>query len=213
MIKEILINGFGRIGRAIFRLLWESDSDTLCCSAIVEPNISIKNLIYLLKYDTIYGKFDGEIRLLTERLIQIKDNRKTWNVAISNSSNYINYVDNSISPFIIIDSSGMDNSCEVARTAVDKGVKYVLITNWQKDADYILTYGYNHLDFNPRIHQVISTGICDSAAILPTIHHVEQFVNIMSIHIITLHPWLSYQNLLDAQTNHNTNDLDFRIGQ
>ena len=79
--NNLIINGFGRIGRANFRLLWKHDVD-IKCKYIFEPNMSVENLVYLLKYDSIYGKFEGKIDVLSDRMIKVNSNNKEWKINI-----------------------------------------------------------------------------------------------------------------------------------
>lgn len=208
----VLINGLGRIGRVLLRLLWEYDTDLFCCG-IVEPNMDIGNMVYLISHDSIYGKFNGEVRVYSENEIIITNHKRKWIIPIFSTDNYISIVNDSLPPFCIIDSSGGVDQCDKAHDAYNKGVKYIIITNWHNGADFILTYGHNEEYFNPKVHHVISTGICDTTAILPTINNINRYIEGDALIVTTLHPWLSYQTLLDAPTSHVSNDYDYRMGR
>lgn len=58
-MKNVLINGFGRIGRCVFRNIWERGN--VCCTYVNEPNMTIDNMVYLIKYDSVYGRFQGNV--------------------------------------------------------------------------------------------------------------------------------------------------------
>ena len=158
----LIINGFGRIGRAVFRLLWNHDVD-IKCKYIFEPNMSVENLVYLLKYDSIYGKFEGKIDVLSDRMIKVNSKNKEWKINIITNQEYYNFNWNENANLLVVDSSGCKNSVSHAHRAIDNGINNIFITNWQDDADYILTFGYNEGAFNPTKHRIISMGICDIA--------------------------------------------------
>lgn len=74
-MKRILINGFGRIGRCVFRNLWERGNNSQCV-AVNDPAMSIDNMVYLLKFDTIYGSFDGNVYKEDDDTVCVFDDQK-----------------------------------------------------------------------------------------------------------------------------------------
>ena len=81
---------------------------------------------------------------------------------------------------------------------IKQGIKHLLITNWTHDADQIFVYGYSNPNTLSKETQIVSTGICDSAAIAPVIKKINEHFSISHLAAVTLHPWLNYQNLLDG---------------
>ena len=192
---KIGINGFGRIGRAIFRILLNEDDLEVC--AINDTNADIKNLAYLLKYDSIYGILDNEIYSDSEGIfvdgshISVTNNEKI---------NQVNWHAHDLD--IIIDSSGINYNVLKSFEIERKGkLKHVIITHTPKEIDFSMILGVNEHLFNPKVNYVFSSSICDATAITPVIKLINEKIGIQSGFITTLHPWLNYQNLMDGNSS------------
>jgi glyceraldehyde 3-phosphate dehydrogenase len=101
---------------------------------------------------------------------------------------------------IIIDSSGIyDNVVSSHNLIKNKTIKKIIVTFSPKDSvDKTIIFGVNEDTFNPQKHHVISTSICDANAAGPALKLLDDEVGVDHGFITTLHPWLSYQNLLDG---------------
>lgn len=197
-MKNVLINGFGRIGRCVFRNIWERGNAK--CIQINEPNMTIENIAYLMKFDSVYGRFQGHIEKCSFKSIRVFDQNKDWEVTVSNSKELYN--DNKFwdDAHIIVDATGNDLCADKAWEYLKKGTKYVIVTNTFYEADFTYIMGYNDRDFDAKKHKVISTSICDANATVPLISKIISNIGIEYCFVTTLHPWLSYQNLMDAPT-------------
>lgn len=186
------INGFGRIGRALTRLIFEKKIFKLCL--VNEKVNDIKNLAYLLKHDSIYGKFEKDIKVKGKNLII--DNKTIYFSSHKkiDEAEWANYnVD------IVIDASGTHENLILAKNVIKTGVKKVLVTNSPKsDIDFTMIIGVNDNQYNYRKHNLISSSICDASAITPLLKAISLKWGISSGFITTLHSRLSYQNLLDG---------------
>ena len=190
---RVAINGFGRIGRSIVRINHQKNLFNIVAINDLDPNIG--NHAYLLEHDSLYGHL-GEA------------------VSVEESTNSILFGGNAISFFsesnitnvpwptadIIIDASGVKGNAENATLLVQKKVtKKVIVTHSPaKGCDFSLLFGVNEKEYSQANHHVISTGTCDANAVGPTISAIEKKFGIVSGHLTTLHPWLSYQNVLDG---------------
>lgn len=186
------INGFGRIGRAIYRI--NSKKQFFDIVAINDINPDINNMAYLLKYDTTYGRFSENIEQSNEQLIigsskiQVYHEEKILDVPWENHN-----ID------IVIDSSGIKANIDPMLN--DKSsVKNFVVTNAPSGFDQIKTiiFGVNENQCNPNKHKVFSASICDTIALAPIINIIKKTHDIETGFLVTLHPWLSYQNLLDG---------------
>ena len=197
-MKNVLINGFGRIGRCVFRNLWERGNAD--CIQINEPYMTMDNILYLMKFDSIYGRFRGRIEKCSEESIHVSDGDKEWKVMVSNSKEL--YSENGLldNIQIIIDATGDDMCAEKAWNYIEKGVGHVIITNTFYGADFTYVMGHNDQEFDEKKHKVVSTSICDANATIPLISKIISKIGIEYCFITTLHPWLSYQNIMDAPT-------------
>lgn len=190
MIK-IGINGFGRIGRACLKILRASNKFQIVAINDIDPDIN--NHAYLLKYDSVHGKYEASIKA-NEKGINIEGDqidfyseKETTSVPWKK-----HYAD------MVIDATGVRHNVLLAHELVKFDVKKVIITHDSKEADISLILGVNEEKYDSKRHHVISTSICDSNAIAPVLKILEDNIGIESGFVTTLHPWLSYQNLLDA---------------
>ena len=201
MIK-VGINGFGRIGRALFRINELNPLFEVVAINDVDPNV--ENHAYLLKYDTIYGKYEGEVTssngdgkmVVNDKAIQFYDKEKI---------NEVPWEKHNID--IVIEASGIYQNVIQSKNVINKrAVKKVIITHSPKDgADHTVIFGVNERSYNAENHNIVSTSICDSNASGPVLKLLDDEFGIDHGFITTLHPWLSYQNLLDGSLKSVTN--------
>ena len=192
MSINIGINGFGRIGRVIARILATKKKFKLVL--INEIDEDVNNLAYLFKYDSHYGKFSGSITA-DKKIIKINKNK----IHITNITKIENVPWRSKKVDILIDASGVNSNLNSAKKVLKKGVKKVIVTHSpKKNIDFTMIMGVNEKKYNNKIHNVISSSICDATAIAPVLNQIENNWGIESGFITTLHSRLSYQNLLDG---------------
>lgn len=195
-MKKILINGFGRIGRCVFRNMWERGN--ALCSYINEPNMTIDNIIYLIKFDSIYGRFSGSIEKKTGKIIRVSDKSKVWEISVNHSEKLYDEKGLGDNFDVIVDATGNELCARKSWNYIEKGIGHVIVTNTFYDADFTYVMGHNDCDFDARKHKVISTSICDANAVIPLLSKITANIGIDFCFVTTLHPWLSYQNLMDA---------------
>ncbi len=186
------INGFGRIGRIVTRIL--SSKKNFKISLINEVDDDVSNLAYLLKYDSIYGKFPGTIK---HRNKNIYINNKKIKLTSKKKINEVPWTQSKVD--VVIDASGTSENVSLANNLINKGIKKVIITHSpKKNIDFTMILGVNEKNYNYKIHNIISSSICDASALAPVLNEVEKKWGIESGLVTTLHSRLSYQNLLDG---------------
>ena len=188
---NIGINGFGRIGRAIFRIV--SQSDNVQVVHINDTNPSVDNLAYLLKYDSIYGKLD---KLIKSNGSQILFNNKQIKVTHNSKINQTNWVKSNID--IVIESSGAVSNHKSAYKLIESGIRKVIVTHSSDIVDKTIVFGVNENKYNRTADNVVSSSICDANAVAPILKLINDSYKIESGNVTTLHPWLGYQNLSDG---------------
>lgn len=190
---RIGLNGFGRIGRAVTRIL--SGQPELQLAAVNELDSDLKNFAYLLKYDSVYGRFQMSVEADVERrTLHIGEMPVTF------------YSDGKIQDVpwekhqidVLIEATGVDANAQAAHDLVRRGVPKVVITNAHRAVDTTIIMGVNGGTYDPTIHHVVSSSICDANAIAPVLSQLDRRWGVEAAFITTLHPWLSYQNLLDG---------------
>ena len=191
---KIGINGLGRIGRVILRQMWECK--THICSHINDINCDIENIAYLIRHDSIWGKFPGRVNVNAPGSLSLQANGKRWDIQITNES-AMKDVDWSDAQ-CLIDCSGQDSNALGAALIDSDVISHVLITHTFGESDFTNVFGVNQELFNPSRHRIISTSICDACAIAPVLKIISDECGVEQCFVTTLHPWLSYQNVMDG---------------
>lgn len=190
---RIGINGFGRIGRAITRIL-DSHPD-LQVVAVNELDPDLQNFRYLLSYDSLHGRFGKPVEADVEgRALTIGGAR----VAFHAQRSIVDVPWSAHDVDVVVEATGVDANVVAAHDLVRRGVPRVVVTNAHRAVDATIVMGVNERDYDPSRHRVVSTSICDANAIAPVLHELDERWGIEGVHVTTLHPWLSYQNLLDG---------------
>src|SRR5688572_9578616 len=187
------LNGFGRIGRAVTRIL--SEHPDIALVVVNELDDDVANFAYLLKYDSLYGRFAEAVEVAGPKVLRIGTHQVEFHsfpeIRQVPWGHY--HVD------VLIEASGVTANCvgagELTRTGV---VPKVVITNASGGVDATIIIGVNDAAYNPEQHHVVSSSICDANGVAPILHQVDERLGIEVVYITTLHPWLSYQNLLDG---------------
>ena len=187
MIK-IGINGFGRIGRLAFR------------SAIARPNIEVvgindlldvEYLAYLLKYDSVHGRFNGDIAIKNGQLIV---NGNTIRVTADKNPENLKW--DEVNAEYIIESTGFFTKEEDAAKHIKAGAKKVIISAPSKDAPmYVM--GVNHKDIN-KDQQVISNASCTTNCLAPLAKVLHDNFTITEALMTTVHAATSTQSVVDG---------------
>ena len=193
MSIRVGINGFGRIGRAIFRNNLEKDFFDVVCINDVNPDIN--NVAYLLKFDTTYGKLSNKVSVTGNSLV-VGNNK----IPILSKKDIREIPWDTYDVDIIIDSSGVESNLKNARSLNQSNVKKYICTNSPaiKKIDKTIVMGVNEdsIDFDNDF--IIASSICDANAFVPVVNVLDREFGIDHGFLTTLHPWLGYQNLLDG---------------
>lgn len=186
------INGFGRIGRAIFRV--NLDNNLFKVVAINDINHDLENLAYQLNYDTLYGNLKKQFRVQKDFISCDDFKSRVFH------ERHIDDVDwKSEEVDIVIDASGiLDNVIRGHETIMKQNVKKIIVTHSPDEVDFTMVLGANESELDLSKHHVISSSICDATAIAPVLKIIQNNFGITSGHLTTLHPWLGYQNLMDG---------------
>tara|TARA_Y100000741_G_scaffold357621_1_gene335714 strand:- start:526 stop:1560 length:1035 start_codon:yes stop_codon:yes gene_type:complete len=205
------LNGFGRIGRAITRII--SDRRDMKLVAINDIDDDIENLSYLIKYDSTYGSFKKKISTFKNSLF-INKNK----INFYSKKNIINVPWKKNKVDILIEATGLSNNIKQTKNLIKNVVKKVLVTNSpNENIDFYMVIGANEKNYDPKKHHVISTSICDASALSPILKLINDKYSIENGFITTLHSILSYQNLLDGSLKSVSNPShswkDYSLGR
>lgn len=191
MVK-VAINGFGRIGRNVFKALVKNYKDELQVVAINDLT-SPATLAHLLKYDSLYGKFDGTVEA-KETSIVVNGNE----IKIFAERDPKNIDWNSTGAEIVIESTGLFTDGEKANAHLGGTVKKVLISAPAKNEDKTIVMGVNHEEYDPANHNIISNASCTTNCLAPFAKVLDENFGIESGLMTTIHAYTGDQRVLDA---------------
>lgn len=192
MAVKIGINGFGRIGRCLFRLNYEVGAEKRFRIVAIKDVIPIENVAYLLKYDSHYGNFGESVEIDGNNLVV---NGEKIPYFMERDVTKIPWKDLGVE--ILVESSGKVTGA-VARSLVDSQIGAVVFSRNEDDADVTLVHGFDQGKFDPSRHKLISASSCTGTAIVPVIDIIDSHFRIMHGHLVTIHPVLSDQRLIDV---------------
>lgn len=211
---RIGINGFGRIGRIIARQIVAGTEMEI--SAVNDIAENVANLVYLYNYDSTFGR--PQIRAeLKEGTTEARINGQTVHFSCHHSTLDVPW--EAYNTDIVIDATGVRPNVNDSHTLVADGrVKKVIITHSpNSDIDRYIVMGVNQEQYNPSSDNVISSSICDVNAIAHPLKRIDEVFGIENGFVTTLHPWLSYQNLVDGPLASVSNPghfwKDFSLGR
>ena len=192
MAVRVAINGFGRIGRLVYRRSQDIDNiDVVAVNDITNP----KTLAHLLKYDSVHGRFPGEVRVDEERIIAGNDG---FMVLSQRNPQELPWDDLGVD--VVVESTGLFRTREKAGFHLEAGAKKVLISAPAKGrpgADLTIVMGVNHQLYDPEIHHVISTASCTTNCLAPVAKVLNDVFGIESGIMTTIHAYTNDQKILD----------------
>ena len=196
MNKKIRVglNGLGRIGRHIYRMCINDASIELV--GINEINPDLDNWAYTLNYDSIYGQAKHKTKVENGKIIC---NKKSIFTSIQKDIAKVPWDEWGVE--FIIDSSGILENTIKSKKINGKSQKKIIFTNSPQEVDFTLILGVNEKKFDPKNHHFIASSICDATAIAPVTKIIDDLYKINLGYVTTLHPWLSYQNLMDGPSS------------
>ena len=200
--KDVVLYGFGRIGRLLAREMMSKigKGQQLRLRAIVTRDKndaeSLEKRASLLRYDSVHGDFEGSVSADPENNALII-NGTTVHIITANSPEEIDYTLYGIEDALVIDNTGAFTSEEaLKRHLTSKGVTKVLLTAPGKGVPNIV-YGVNHEEFNPDTVDIFSAASCTTNAITPILKAVEDTLGVVKGHLETIHAYTNDQNLVD----------------
>ncbi len=204
MAKRVAINGFGRIGRLVYRALLETNFlNGEIEVVVVNDLVSAENLAYLLKYDTVHGKLDIDVKAVDENTIQVGD-RTLKTLAQKVTPAELPWADYNID--VVIESTGVFTKKAQAVGHISAGAKKVIISA-PSDED-VRTYLVGVNDVQYANEDTISNASCTTNCLAPIIHVlIQEGFGIEEGLMSTIHAYTADQELQDAPHK------DFRRGR
>jgi glyceraldehyde 3-phosphate dehydrogenase len=187
---RVAINGFGRIGRSVFRILnTRDDVDVVAINDIFDKEA----LVYLLKYDTVMGRFpdnvnlDGDVLMTSQQKVKLIGERVPADLPWD-----------SMGVDVVIESTGIFRTREQLEDHISAGAKRVVLTVPAKDEiDYTVVLGVNHDGLKPE-HRIVSNASCTTNCLAPMAKVLHEAFGIELGVINTVHAYTNDQRLADV---------------
>ena len=199
--QDVVLYGFGRIGRLIARILVDKagGGDVLRLRAIVirkgKLNHDLEKRAALLRRDSVHGPFKGTVRVLEDKNILVV-NGNPIKIIYANSPEEIDYNDYGITNALIVDNTGVWKDTEGLSGHLRPGASKVLLTAPAGDDIPNIVYGVNHDQITPD-RKIISAASCTTNAIVPVLKCLLDEFGISGGHVETVHAYTNDQNLID----------------
>lgn len=194
-MKNIAINGFGRIGRIFLRIaLKDKDFEALANVIAINDVGDTNTLAHLFKYDSVHGKFDGQVTIDKNENSLIIDHHK---IKVFSEKDPEKLPWKSLNIDLVLESSGKFNDREKAIKHIHAGASKVVISAPAKNPDITMILGINDEKYKPNEHNIISMASCTTNALAPVAKILNDDFGIEKGYMTTVHAFTNDQNLLD----------------
>jgi len=189
MAINVAINGFGRIGRLVYR---HASTEKGINIVAVNDLTSTEILAHLLKYDSVHGRFPGKVSA-TEEGIQVGDTT----LKVLSERDPANLPWKELGVDIVIESTGLFTKKEMASKHIAAGAKKVIISAPSPDADIMIVMGVNDSEYRKGDHDLISTASCTTNCLAPVAKVLNDSFGIARGLMTTIHAYTNDQRILD----------------
>jgi len=190
MKPKVAINGFGRIGRQIFRINLEKDFfDVVAINDLGDT----ATMAHLLKYDSNYGTLKNDVQVDGEDLVV--DGKKIPVLTVRDPEEL---PWNEMGVDVVIEATGVFRTKELASKHLKAGAKKVILTAPAKDEiDFTTVLGVNESDYDPENHHIVSNASCTTNCLAPLVKALHEAFTIESGLMTTIHSYTNDQRILD----------------
>lgn len=192
MTIRIGINGFGRIGRILFRAILEGGYDIEVVA--VNDLTDAKTLAHLLKYDSVHGRLPNEVSYTEESIII---DGKAIKVLSQPEPSKLPWSE--LDVHTVVEATGRFTKREDAARHLEAGAERVLVTAPSKGADATIVPGVNHETYDPERHRVVSLASCTTNCLAPMVKVLHDEFGVERGLMTTIHAYTNNQRLLDMQ--------------
>jgi glyceraldehyde 3-phosphate dehydrogenase len=192
MATKIGINGFGRVGRLTLRAVNQCHKGKLEV-AVINDLTDTKTNAHLLKWDSTYGAYPGEVQATDDSIVV--DGKKVKVLAERDPAN-IRWRDWEVD--IVIESTGLFTDATKAAAHLKGGAKKVIISAPAKNEDITIVLGVNEDQYQPDKHKIVSNASCTTNCIAPVVKVLHQSFGVSKGLMTTIHAYTNDQRLLDT---------------
>lgn len=203
MAVKVAINGFGRIGRLVFRAIAEqgllgNDVEVVAVGDIVPTD----NLAYLVKYDSTQGRFAGQVDSKKSSPDKESDDVLVVNgkdIQLVSARNPSDLPWKALEVDVVLECTGLFTDGSIAKGHLDAGAKKVIISAPAKNEDITVVMGVNHEKYDPANHHVISNASCTTNCLAPVVHVLlKEGFGIDEGLMTTIHSYTATQKTVDG---------------
>jgi glyceraldehyde 3-phosphate dehydrogenase len=191
MAIKVGINGFGRIGRNVLRAAKAMRTNDLEFVAVNDLT-DTRTLAHLLKYDSVHGRFQGDVTPESDALCVDGDSIR---VLSEKDPSKLPWKDLGVE--IVLESTGRFTDRDQAALHINGGAKKVIISAPAKKEDITIVYGVNHQSYDPAKHHVISNASCTTNCLVPVVRVILDRFGFVSGFMTTVHSYTNDQQILD----------------
>ncbi|TES58206.1 glyceraldehyde-3-phosphate dehydrogenase [Halalkalibacterium halodurans] len=189
MKVKVAINGFGRIGRMVFRKAVENKQFDVVA---INASYPAETLAHLIKYDSVHGPFQGTVEIKNDALVV---NGKEIKLVSSRDPRVLPWKDLEVD--IVVEATGKFKTKETAGYHLEAGAKKVIITAPGKNEDVTVVVGVNENDYKPEEHHVLSNASCTTNCLAPVAKVLDEAFTIQSGMMTTVHAYTNDQKNID----------------
>ncbi len=186
---RVAINGFGRIGRNFFRIANGVEGIEIVA---INDITNTKTLAHLLKYDSVHGIYDADIKATEDSIVV---NGKEIKITAIKDPAQLPWKDLNVD--IVIESTGLFTKREDAQKHLEAGAKKVIISAPAKNPDITIVLGVNQEAYDPANHNIISNASCTTNALAPVVKVLQKEFGIKYGYMVTTHAYTNDQRILD----------------
>ncbi len=203
MAVKVAINGFGRIGRLVFRAMVEQglvgkEVEVVAVGDIVPAD----NLAYLLKYDSTQGRFNGTVGSKKSAADKVDDDILIVNgaeIKVVSAKTPAELPWKALGVDVVIESTGLFTEAEKAKGHLAAGAKKVIISAPAKGEDITIVMGVNHEKYDAKAHNIISNASCTTNCLAPVVHVLlKEGIGIEEGLMTTVHAYTATQKTVDG---------------
>jgi glyceraldehyde 3-phosphate dehydrogenase len=199
-MPRVAINGFGRIGRQSFKAMLANYGDDLEIVAVNDLS-NVATLAHLLKYDSNYGQFDGDVRA-NGNVIEItyyddEGNERQMNLQVLAERDPAQLPWGKLGVDIVVESTGRFTEADKAKAHIQAGAKKVIISAPAKGEDITICLGVNENKYDHAVHNIISNASCTTNCLAPVAKVLNDKFGIKRGMMTTIHAYTMDQNLQD----------------
>ncbi|QSQ10459.1 Glyceraldehyde-3-phosphate dehydrogenase [Koleobacter methoxysyntrophicus] len=190
MTIRVAINGFGRIGRNSFKAAIENYRDIEIIA--INDLYDTETLAHLLKYDSVFGKFPGDVKG-KEGALEVNGKE----IRVTAEKDPVNLPWGELGVDVVIESTGVFRSREKAAKHIEAGAKKVIITAPAKGEDITIVLGVNEEKYDPEKHHIISNASCTTNCLAPVVKILNDKFGVEKGLMTTVHSYTNDQRILD----------------